>query len=237
MSASPFQKLLSLTLMAAALACAGGSPGHTYFPDSTLDLVRFLAPPPALGSDVMKQDLSELHRLESLRTPAQVNQAQADVRITVFRFADSLDTARFKDAPLPITAKFFERILATTEGIYGKAKQTFQRPRPFLVDSTLHPALDKPSTYSYPSGHSLSGNIIAIVLADIVPEKKAAIFARGWLFAQARALGGVHYPSDLQAGRISAALIAQRLWQDTAFLADLEASRSEVRKALGLGAR
>jgi acid phosphatase (class A) len=79
----------------------------------------------------------------------------------------------------------------------------------------------------------MSGNLIAILLADIVPEKKAQIFERGWVFAEHRALGGVHYPSDLQAGRISAALIAQRLYQNPEFRKELDSSRVEIRKVLG----
>jgi len=237
MRVTPFRRILSLSLMAVAVAGASGAQGKAYFADSTLDLVRYLAPPPAPGTQAQAQDLAELHRLQDQRTSAQASAAMADAQISVFRFADSLDTAHFKEANLPLTARFFERLLATTEGIYGKAKQSFGRPRPFLADSTLHPVLGKPSSFSYPSGHSLSGNLIAIVLADIVPERRAAIFARGWTFAQARAVGGVHYPSDLQAGRISAALIAQRLWQDTAFVKDLDASRIEVRKTLGLNPR
>jgi acid phosphatase (class A) len=229
-----FRQILSFSLLAVGLAAAG-APTVPYFSDTALELTRFLAPPPAPGTADQARDLAELHRLEAVRTPAEVAYAVADQQIEVFRFADSLDPVRFKAEALPVTARFFEKVLSTGAVYYGRAKQSYHRPRPFLADTTLHPVLDKPmKSFSYPSGHSLSGNLIAIVLSDIVPEKRAAIMARGWLFAEHRALGGVHYPSDLQAGRISAALVAQRLWQDPVFLKDLEASRTEVRKALGL---
>jgi acid phosphatase (class A) len=76
----------------------------------------------------------------------------------------------------------------------------------------------------------MCGNSIAIVLADLLPERRAAIFARGWVFAKQRPLGGVHYPSDIEAGRICAAAVVARLWQEPAFRADLEAARTELRK-------
>jgi len=209
------------------------SAGEAFLPDTAVDLVRFLAPPPPIGSASNRAELDELLRLQATRTPAEVAYAQADQKISVFRFADSLDPIRFDERNLPVTARFFEKTLATANGIYGIAKKSFARPRPFVSDTAIHPVLSMPTSASYPSGHSLSGNLIAILLADIVPEKKSQIFERGWVFAQHRAIGGMHYPSDLQAGRIAAALVAQRLYQDPEFRKELDSSRAEIRKVLG----
>lgn len=205
-----------------------------YFPDTAVDLVKLLAPPTDTAAPANKAELAELLQLQNTRTAAQVAAAQADQDISVFRFADVLDTAKFKAERLPLTARFFAKVTASGQGPSEIAKKTFARPRPFAVDSALHPVLGRPKNASYPSGHSLGGNLIAIVLADILPEKRAAIYRRGWAFAQQRALGGVHYPSDLEAGRIAAALIAQRLYQEPQFRKDLEEARSEVRRVLGL---
>jgi acid phosphatase (class A) len=207
--------------------------GETFLPDTAVDLVRYLAPPPPVESSANRAELAVLLQLQATRTPAEVAYAQADQKISVFRFADSLDTARFKESRLPITARFFAKTMETLNGISEIAKKSFARPRPFVTDTEIHPVLDKPTNASYPSGHSMSGNLIAILLADIVPEKKAQIFERGWVFAEHRALGGVHYPSDLQAGRIAAALVAQRLYQDPEFRRELDSSRVEIRKVLG----
>jgi acid phosphatase (class A) len=207
--------------------------GETFLPDTAVDLVRYLAPPPPVESSANRAELAALLQLQATRTPAEVAYAQADQKISVFRFADSLDTARFKESLLPITAHFFEKTLTTANGIYGVAKKSFARPRPFVTDTAIHPVLSMPTSASYPSGHSMSSNLMAILLANIVPEKKTQIFERGWVFAEHRALGGVHYPSDLQAGRIAAALVAQRLYQDPEFRKELEASRVEIRKVLG----
>jgi len=205
-----------------------------YFPDTAVDLVKFLAPPTDTAESANKAELAELLQLQQNRTATQVAAAQADQDISVFRFADVLDTAKFKPASLPITTRFFAKVTTSGQGPSEIAKQTFARPRPFAADTALHPVLGRPKNASYPSGHSLGGNLIAIVLADMVPEKRVAIYRRGWAFARQRALGGVHYPSDLEAGRIAAALIAQRLYQEPQFRKDLEESRAEVRRVLGL---
>ena len=75
--------------------------------------------------------------------------------------------------------------------------------------------------------------MLAIILANMVPEKRAAIFDRGWDFALNRVIGGVHYRSDIEAGRIAATLIAGEMFNDSVFLGDFEKAKSEVRKVLG----
>ena len=68
----------------------------------------------------------------------------------------------------------------------------------------------------------------------MVPEKTAAIFDRAALFAHNRVVAGVHYPSDVEAGRISGAVIDNVLLHDPHFMADFATARTEVRHALGL---
>jgi acid phosphatase (class A) len=217
------------------LALAGSSLARpdAYFDSTAVDLVQFL--PPVPGTDSTRKELVEMHHLQDARTPRQVAYAQADQKISVFRFADVLDSAKFREDRLPVTAKFFSKVLATGNGVSNVAKRKFDRPRPYAADSTLRPCLDHPTNASYPSGHSLGGNLIAIVLADALADTslKGRIYDRGWTFAKNRVLGGVHYPSDILAGRIAANLIAQRLYQEPEFRKDLEAVRAELKAEFG----
>jgi acid phosphatase (class A) len=87
---------------------------------------------------------------------------------------------------------------------------------------------------SYPSGHATFAYVDAIILADMLPEKAAAIFARADAYAHNRVIEGVHYPSDLEAGRISGSVIDNVFLHNERFIADYEKARVEVRHALGL---
>ena len=105
-----------------------------------------------------------------------------------------------------------------------QAKAFFERPRP----------PGAPQTHgSYPSGHSAFASMSAILLAQIVPERRAAIFQRADVFAESRIVAGVHYPSDVQAGWISGTVVAADLLALPRFQADFAAVRIEVRRALG----
>lgn len=89
-------------------------------------------------------------------------------------------------------------------------------------------------SYSYPSGHAAFGALAAIVLARMVPEKRDAIFARGWDFGWSRVVAGIHAPSALESSRIIASLIARELGRDPRFVADFAAAKTELRAGLGL---
>ena len=97
------------------------------------------------------------------------------------------------------------------------------------------PAEELPTySYSYPSGHSTLGTTVAILLSQMVPEKRAELYARGWYYGDERVIAGVHFPTDIEAGRIQATVIVAFMMQNAQFRSDLAAARAEVRSALSL---
>ena len=60
------------------------------------------------------------------------------------------------------------------------------------------------------------------------------IFARAREYGHNRIVGGVHFPTDDEAGRLTASVIAAVMFGSPAFRADLDAARAELRAALGL---
>jgi acid phosphatase (class A) len=74
------------------------------------------------------------------------------------------------------------------------------------------------------------------LLIGMVPEKRAELLRRGGTFAQARATCGVHYPSDLIAGKQAGAWLSQRILEDPGYLKAAEVAKRELREALKLPA-
>jgi acid phosphatase (class A) len=87
---------------------------------------------------------------------------------------------------------------------------------------------------SYPSGHSAFGMSCAILLSEMVPEQRDALFVRGRDYGLHRLVVGAHYATDVEAGRMVAAVAAAEMQQNAAFLHDFELARIELRAALGL---
>lgn len=75
---------------------------------------------------------------------------------------------------------------------------------------------------------------MGVVLSDMLPEKKQQIMARAWEFGQNRIVGGIHYPTDIEAGRISGTAIAQTIMQHEDYREEYAAAKTELRAALGL---
>jgi acid phosphatase (class A) len=79
-------------------------------------------------------------------------------------------------------------------------KMVFRRARPDQYTARLDLAIDPPGHPSYPSGHSTQAHLVALVLAELVPEQADALWATADEIAVNREIAGVHYPSDSKAG-------------------------------------
>ena len=210
---------------------------HTayYLESPPLHLDLILPLPFSRDSTATASELAELHRIESTRTPAQVAQAQADDHEEDIFIFKSVMGPGFTAEALPITAALSAHIRKDEGAAGGPLKNIYRRPRPYQADSTLHPVCPlNPEPTSYPSGHSLSGYLLALTLVQMVPEKRQQIFDRVDEYVHNRLVCGVHYASDIDASRKLAYAIFGSIAVSSRFQHDLAAARDETRSKLGL---
>ncbi len=235
------RRLLSslIALIAASVAPAALSEAMAadpyYVGPAEIDLVHILAPPPTPDSPAGKADLQAVLAVVNSRTDAEIKQARDDDQRSVFRFADVMG-GNFRAETLPLTAQLFQHVYEDGNGATLAAKSFFQRKRPFVVDPAIKIIVVQAPDFSYPSNHSTFGNEFGILLAAMVPEKTVEIFARAADYAHNRVIAGVHFPSDVEAGRIAASVIDNTLLHNPRFESDFAKAKSEVRAALGLPA-
>ena len=227
--------LLPLFLIALQVfASTAFSQGFVFLSNDDVDLTKLLAPAPDPKSEEQQRDLAAVLVAQQTRTPHQIERAVADDALSVFRFDDVLGPA-FTAERLPVTSTFFERAQSDSRLVILAGKGAWNRLRPFLFSTEVHFVGPKPATVgSYPSGHATFGYLTAILLAGMVPEKSAALYARGAEYGLNRILAGVHFPSDVEAGRISATVIAAAMMRNPNFQKEFEAAKIELRGALGL---
>jgi acid phosphatase (class A) len=211
---------------AAAAEATFLTPGHP-------DLTKLLPAPPAPSSMEQYGDLAGVLSVQKTRTKAQTDRALADDTAGTFGFADVLGP-NFTAERLPKVAALFEKIRGDAVVVANAGKDTWNRPRPYDVSTAVDVVGDKPSGSSYPSTSSVVGYLTAILLANMVPEKSAALFARGREFGDDRVILGVHFPTDIEAGRLTATAIAAALLENAALQTELAAAKAELRQALGL---
>ncbi len=199
-----------------------------------LDLRRILPPAPLAGSAQERAELDELLSIQAHRTAQQAERAREDARLDVLGFAGALGRPMgLKAAGLPRTLALFEHIGADESEVLDRAKREFARPRPFSVEPRLHPVIARPKSLSYPSGHATWAYTTALVLADMVPERRRQLLERAGEYAYDRNVAGVHYPSDVEAGRLAGTALAALLFSCRPFQAEEAPARVELRAALG----
>jgi acid phosphatase (class A) len=88
------------------------------------------------------------------------------------------------------------------------------------------------NTTSYPSGHSAFGMACGILLAQIVPEKRAELFARAYQYGESRVILGAHFPSDVAAGQQIALAGATLVMENGSFERQFVDARNSIRAAL-----
>lgn len=224
--------VLTVAFVLIFLSSHATAAGGNFISGEQVDLVKLLAPPPANDSIQTRAELEELVQIQHKSTPQALAAAEADAVASIFRLADMLGP-KFTAENLPVTTRFFDRLTEDEGYIVSPAKETWKRPRPFQLNTEIKPCVSTPGGAAYPSGHATFGYLNAIVLANMLPEKKGEIFDRAMQYAHNRAVCGVHFLSDIEAGKIAGTVIAAFMLQNPAFQEEYGKAKLEVRKALG----
>jgi acid phosphatase (class A) len=223
--------VLALGLHAAAQEAPKPAP---YGDPATIDPKAVLPSPPDNNSDATEKELEVIFQAQATRTPEQVARIQAEEHYSVNAFANVVGPvlSQATSDKMPATAALLRRVEATATPVAEAAKDDFKRPGPFAVNSRVFPAIQRPTESSYPSAHSTRATIDALVLAQLVPDQKNAILARGREIGDDRVIAGVQFPSDVIAGRVLGKAVFEQMMQDPQFQADLAAAKAEVVEAV-----
>jgi acid phosphatase (class A) len=242
--------LPALACLTLAVGCAGvptptapvampeTGPGKVtgYLPASVLpNSLTLLPPPPAPKSVAFAADQAAYRAARTLRdTPRwalAIQDANLDFPAAPEAFSCALDAPITPDAT-PQLYTLLHRSFADAGLATNAAKNHYQRTRPFVVNrKTSCTPQDEPrlsKNGSYPSGHTTIGWTWALLLTELMPDRTDPLLARGYAFGQSRVICGIHWQSDVTAGRVVAAGVVARLHADPTFQAQLAAAKTEL---------
>jgi acid phosphatase (class A) len=206
--------------------------------------LALLPPPPREGSPQHGADLATYRDTRALRDQPRWTQAARDANLkfpaAAEVFACALDLPISQEATPHLNMLLRRSLLDAGLATYA-AKDHYTRMRPFVAakEATCTPA-EEPALAkdgSYPSGHAALGWGWALILTELAPERTDALLARGHAFGQSRVVCGVHWQSDVDAGRVIGAAAVARLHADPVFLAQAAAARKEIDEARAKGLR
>lgn len=212
-----------------ASARPAGYLGRDAVPDHTV----FLPPPPSDDSPLGEADFEVFRSTRSLEGSPRWTLAARDAQVGRALLADfgcalGVDLS---EASTPRLSRLLGRAMADVSPIIGGAKNHYQRKRPFVVEpapTCVVPSDGLAASGSYPSGHSAAGWLYALVLAEVEPEHAAEILARGRAYGESRVVCGVHFVSDVTAGRLASSAVFAALAGNPEFQADVASAREEL---------
>jgi membrane-associated phospholipid phosphatase len=167
------------------------------------------AAPPSTHSAAMQADLQSVRDAVNNITPDQL--------ATVYKWADGVSTPTppghwdYIAVPYIEAAKMSEVRTARTFALLNmalhdagvacwEAKYFYFNPRPTQLDPSIKTWTSIPNFPAYVSGHSDFSAAAAAVLSYLFPANASYFNAQAQEAAMSRLYGGIHYPSDINAG-------------------------------------
>jgi acid phosphatase (class A) len=205
-----------------------------YLAGHELDFRPLLGPPPAVDSpwDRADQELVEDYQKVDAE---RFERARLDEQLLYSRFEKAFGrTIDRKSSPQLVA--LLDRALLDVDATASAAKDHFHRPRPFqrlqLQRVCNKGDAPKPEEHplhgsSYPSGHSVHGWTVAMILARVDPDRAQSLTQRAEEYEESRLICGMHFPTDVEAGQVVAAAVVSRLDTSGPFQADLAKARKE----------
>jgi acid phosphatase (class A) len=204
-------------------------------PEQLPDSLALLPAPPAPGTAAQAADDAAFHELTKFQGTPRGALAVADADLSSPHAEQTFSCAlgvAISEQAMPNLDMLLRRSLTDAGLATYKAKNFYKRTRPFVMFKTASCTPDQDAMLmndgSYPSGHTSIGWAWALVLAELAPDRADALLQRGRAFGQSRGVCGVHWKSDIDAGRLAASATVARLHAEPVFLAQLAAARKEV---------
>lgn len=204
-------------------------------------LINIMPAPPAFDSpefsyDVVRYGWGKEQRLDPERVAQAIADAEWDDHAKLYALWKDAFGLEVTETNTPEIWKLLETSLATTDPMRKETKAFYKRQRPFeRYDDSMpsHEEDELRGEGSYPSGHSLRGWGISLLLAQIAPERAEQVFKRGWDYCNSRVIVGAHWQSDVDNSRTAASIGFCALQGSEEFIAQMKKAQIEYKEKTG----
>jgi acid phosphatase (class A) len=197
---SMVEKLTRIVILLAFIGMAEvqGKDSRIFLPIGSVDTAEVINPPPAEGSDALREQMTVVLWLQRTRTPEQVTFVEEALDLR--RFVPTLGAALLEVDGIDLK-RTLDTAIDEVRTEYDALKRQYNLRRPFEINEAVKPVGDARPVASYPSGHAIRATVYARLLAEIFPEHRDALLELGRQIGFGRVIAGVHFPIDVVAGQ------------------------------------
>ena len=230
-------KRILIALFAAVIAAVNVNAQFrsTYFTaDEMPNGVVFLPSPPDTTSILFISDYAQYMWGKTIRNTERGQEAIDHVVTSVSEMAALFSKPFGMTISRETTPAIYKMLLKAIPTLRLSAvhpKETYMRKRPYVRMNETTPVPQEEeelrNSGSYPSGHTIRGWGMALLLAEINPAAQDALLKLGYEWGKSRVILGYHWQTDIDAAIALASASYARLHTSQEFLDDMAKAREE----------
>lgn len=230
-------KRILITVFAAVIAAVNVNAQFrsTYFTaDEMPNGVVFLPSPPDTTSILFISDYAQYMWGKTIRNTERGQEAIDHVVTSVSEMAALFSKPFGMTISREATPAIYKMLLKAIPTLRLSAvhpKETYMRKRPYVRMNETTPVPQEEeelrNSGSYPSGHTIRGWGMALLLAEINPAAQDALLKLGYEWGESRVILGYHWQTDIDAAIALASASYVRLHTSQEFLDDMAKAREE----------
>ena len=230
-------KRILITVFAAVIAAINVNAQFrsTYFTaDEMPNGVVFLPSPPDTTSILFISDYAQYMWGKTIRNTERGQEAIDHVVTSVSEMAALFSKPFGMTISREATPAIYKMLLKAIPTLRLSAvhpKETYMRKRPYVRMNETTPVPQEEeelrNSGSYPSGHTIRGWGMALLLAEINPAAQDALLKLGYEWGESRVILGYHWQTDIDAAIALASASYARLHTSQEFLDDMAKAREE----------
>ena len=205
-----------------------------YLPAGSFDILKVLPPAPLKDSPAAVADRQIYLDTRGLKGSPRWALAVADDDYAPKSLIGNFSCAvgvELEPKALPKLMSVYSKLGPDLIQAFEVAKTHYATKRPSLLyggEICLPTSAGLDNSPDYPSGHAALGWTLGLIMAEVAPDRAQDVLIRGRVFAESRAVCGVHTASAVAGGQTVASTLVAALHGQAAFRADLDAARAEM---------
>lgn len=217
------------------MGAAGAGPAgktESYLNASPMELAA-LVPPPPQDAAVEESDRKAFEKTRSLEGSKRWQMAETDKKLSPKSLMKAFSCASgvaLSPRRAPQLMSLIRVAEADATRVAVQTKKRFPRTRPFVLykGPTCTGRDDINESADYPSGHSVRGWTFALIMANLMPDRRDELRTRAEAYAESRVICGFHSPTGVEGGRKVAVITFNAMLQNPAFRDKMRQTAQEL---------